>query len=361
MGKKIEELRSKIDDIDESIVSLLEERVGIVRDIGKIKADDGVGMYDPMREQEILSRLAGKSALDQGFIMKVYREIIGYCRGDERKIKRKDSKAKPKKKLEGGSVGVLGPAGTFTEQAAKKIFKGAKLTYCEGVDEIFRKVEAGEVGHGVVAIENSLEGSVGKTMEALIEYDVYIVGELTLDINLCLMTHEETERIDVILSHPHALAQCSGYLRENYPEARQVSSKSTAAAMKELVGYENAAAIGYAQAAETYGLKIVGENIQDDFSQTRFIVISKGKISGGKTSIIFAVKDEPGALYAILAKFADKNINLTKIESRPSKRKLGEYLFFMDFENKGLGGREVNTVIESVKSNTTFIKILGSY
>lgn len=358
---KIDGLRVKIDEIDEKIVSLLEERISVVRQIGKIKASKGVGMYDPIREQKILKKLAGKSSLDPTFLMKVYREIISYCRGDEKKIARKKIVDNAVEKLESKSVSVLGPAGTFTEQAAKKIFTDAKVSYCEGVSEVFEKVEAGETEHGVVAIENSLEGSVGKTMEALMEYDVYIIGELTLDINLCIMTQGPVDDIKVILSHPHALAQCTDYLKKNYPDARQISAKSTAAALKELGAYDNAAAIGFAEASQTYGLDIVAENIQDDFSQTRFIVISKHKNSGDKTSIIFAVKDEPGALYAILSTFADKDINLTKIESRPSKRKLGEYLFFMDFENKGLREQEVLDVIESVKPKTTFLKLLGSY
>jgi prephenate dehydratase len=190
------------------------------------------------------------------------------------------------------------------------------------------------------------------------EYDVNIVGEITLDINLCLMTEKETEKIDVILSHPHALAQCAGYLKANHPKAKQISSKSTAAALRELGRYGSAAAIGFREAAKTYGLAVAAENIQDDLSQTRFIVISKKKTFGEKTSVIFAVKDEPGALYSILKTFADQNINLTKIESRPSKRKLGEYLFFMDFENKGADAEEV---LAEMKEKTTFLKMLGSY
>ena len=358
---KIDGLRVKIDKIDEEIVSLLDERISVVREIGRIKASKGVGMYDPVREQELLKKLAGKSSLDPSFLMKVYREIISYCRGDEKKITRKKRDGKEVERIVSRSVSVLGPAGTFTEQAAKKIFTYPKLSYCEGVSEVFEKVEAGETEHGVVAIENSLEGSVGKTMEALMEYDVYIIGELALDINLCIMTQGPVDDIKVILSHPHALAQCTDYLKKNYPDARQISAKSTAAALKELGAYDRAAAIGFAQAAQTYGLDIVAENIQDDFSQTRFIVISKQKKSGDKTSIIFAVKDEPGALYSILHAFADKDINLTKIESRPSKRKLGEYLFFMDFENKKLSEKEVMDVIDSVKPKTTFLKVLGSY
>ncbi|MFH1835916.1 MAG: prephenate dehydratase domain-containing protein, partial [Methanobacteriota archaeon] len=291
MKKEIGDLRGRIDEIDDSILSLLEERLSIVRKVGKFKAEKDVAMYDPLREQDILKRLTSATRLDQSFVMRVFREIIAYCRGDEQKIERKDVGGGKTARKTSSSVAVLGPAGTFTENAAKKIFRDTKVTYCENVEDIFRLVEEGSVEHGVVAMENSLEGSVGKTMEALMEYNTSIVGELTLDINLCLMNRKDTEKIDLILSHPHALAQCAGYLKKHYPKARQVSAKSTAQAMKDLSSYENATAIGFKEGAKTYDLNIVAENIQDDFSQTRFIVISKEKVFGGKTSLIFAVED----------------------------------------------------------------------
>jgi len=361
MRKTLETHRKRIDAIDDALLALIEERTATVKEIGKIKAGEGVAMYDPLREQAIISRLAKKTKLEQSFVTKIFRDVITYCRGDERKMARKKTATPKVSQRQSSGVAVLGPAGTFTEQAAKRVFAGARLTYCESVDDVFKKVEAKEAEHGVVAVENSLEGSVGKTLEALTEYDASIVGEITLDISLCIITEAKAKKIEVILSHPHALAQCAGYLKTNYPKAKQLSSKSTAAALKELGRYENAAAIGVASAAKAYGLTILAENIQDDFSQTRFIVIAKKKSFGSKTSVIFAVKDEAGALYSILKTFADQNINLTKIESRPSKRKLGEYLFFMDFENKGLSEKEVSAVIASVKPKTTFLKVLGSY
>ena len=361
MKGKINELRAKIDGIDEKVLKLIEDRLKIVKEIGGIKAGEGVAMYDPLREAEMIKALSKKTSLEDSFVMKIYRDIIAYCRGDEKKVERDDKSQVVAEKMAGRKVAVLGPPGTFTEQASKRVFTESELTFCEGVGEVFRLVEAGDVEYGVVAMENSLEGSVGKTMEALIEFDVFIIGELTLDINLCLMKDAATEDIKVILSHPHALAQCAEYLKENYPEAKLVSAKSTAAAMKELGDYGDAAAIGFAEAGKTYGLQVIAENIQDDYSQTRFVVISRIEKFGGKTSLIFALKDEAGALYSILQAFAGKDINLTKIESRPSKRKLGEYLFFMDFENSGLGESEVGEVVESVKTKTTFLKVLGSY
>lgn len=255
---------------------------------------------------------------------------------------------------------VLGPKGTFTEYAARRLFKNLEMVYCDDVEDVFALVDKKGIV-GVVAIENSLEGSVNKTLELLMEYDVRIFGEVTLDINLCLMKRRGVKNIKEILSHPHALAQCKNYLKRKYPKAKIQASDSTAAAMQELSKINNAAAIGPKESAKTYGLEIIGENIQDDFSQTRFIAISKKESWGKKTSIIYAVKDEPGALYSTLKVFADNNINLTKIESRPSRKKLGEYIFYVDFENNGLNKREVETLLLEIGRRTTFLKNLGSY
>lgn len=352
MKKKLAEYRKRIDGIDERILSLLEERMRVVRDVGSIKSTEGVGAYDPVREQEILDRLASKTALDHCFVRSLYRSIIGYCRGGEKVTpKNKKQQAKP---LE-GSCAILGPEGTFTEIAARKLFRGIDLAYKSDVEGVFKAVESGETGYGVVALENSLEGSVGKTMECLMEYDIHIVGEITLDINLALAGAQEP---DTILSHPHALAQCRRYLEENHPKAGLVSSSSTAKALADAAEGGDTAAIGLAESARALGLPVVAENIQDDVSQTRFVALSREPASGGKTSIIFALSDEAGALYNILKVFADRGINLTKIESRPSRRKLGEYMFFMDFESKGAN---VGEILEQIKPKTTFLKVLGSY
>ena len=257
-------------------------------------------------------------------------------------------------------IAILGPEGTFTETAAKKLFKDYEFAYMDAVEDVFKYVDSG-LGEGVVAIENSLEGSVSKTLESLMEYDVKICDEITIDINLCLMKPQECGEITVILSHPHALAQCKKYLKENYPNVKLQASDSTAAAMQELKGMKNAAAIGPKYAATTYNLEMIGENIQDDVSQTRFIVISKKECQGKKTSIIFALKDEAGALYNTLKIFSEKNINLTKIESRPSRKKLGEYIFYVDFKRGKLEDKEVKEVLRDVEEKTTMLKNLGSY
>jgi prephenate dehydratase len=259
-------------------------------------------------------------------------------------------------------IGVLGPKGTYTELAARRLYPDSELVYLDDVEEVFEYVKSGK-GRGVVAIENSLEGSVGKTLACLMEYELKVCGEMALDINLCLIVNAgvDKEDIEVVTSHPHALAQCRRYLKEHFPKAKMHNSSSTASAVQGIKMLYNMAAIGNGDAAGEYGLEVLEENIQDFDSQTRFIAVSREECWGGKTSIIFAVKDEPGALYNILKIFADENINLTKIESRPSRRKLGEYVFYVDFENNDLDNAGVGKILEKVGKKTTLLKNLGSY
>lgn len=256
-------------------------------------------------------------------------------------------------------VAILGPKGTFTEIAAKKVFRDASFKYCDTIDDVFNAVESG-ADFGVVPMENSLEGGLDVTMDCLAGYDIKIHGEVILDICLCLIGEIKKKEIKVILSHPHALAQCRRFLTSNFPNAKLLRSESTASAMREIRGMKNAVAIGAKNSARIYGLNVIVEDIGDRPSQTRFIIISKKEGKGNKTSIIFAVHDNPGALSDVLKDFAKREINLKKIESRPSKRKLGEYLFFIDFEGS-LSDEIIKDTIDSIKPKTTFLKILGSY
>jgi len=358
---EIEKLRTQIDNTDKKIIELIEKRSEIVKEIGRLKSLSGRGIYDPIREYEVLEKVS-KTNLDKEFIRKLFRDIMKYCRTGEKKLIKKMSEKKYPNKLKSKSIAILGPEGTFTEIAARKIFKNSKFIYCDNVEEVFSKVES-HIEYGVVAIENSLEGSVSKTMDCLIEYYVKVCGEITLDIDLCIVTSKKTKRenIKAIISHPHALAQCQNYIKKNFPTAKLINSTSTAAAMLELKKIKNSAAIGPKESAKKYKLSVIGEHIQDDVSQTRFIVIGKESKRGKKTSIIFAAKDEPGSLYRVLREFAKRNINLTKIESRPSKRKLGEYLFFVDFESKGMSENKIKEALDSIRPKITFLKVLGSY
>ncbi len=272
------------------------------------------------------------------------------------------------------NVAVLGPKGTFSEIAARKFFAddnfNGELIYCNEVDEIFEMVENNTANFGIVPLENSIEGNINLTIDCMREYykDIEIKKDIILDVNLCLMAKEGIERVEFIYSHPQPIAQSRKFLKnlnkENNNKFKISSVKSTASACQLAKKDRKVAAIGSEDASKIYGLNLLFKNINDYKSQTRFIVIGKAnnnKISEGKKiSVIFELDNSPGALYEILKEFAERNVNLTKIESRPSKRKLGEYFFFLEFEGN-LNDEKVTMIMKDLKDKVKFIEILGNY
>ena len=263
-----------------------------------------------------------------------------------------------------GKIGFLGPAGTFTEEAASLV--GDNLIAFDTILQVLDAVEKNEVDVGVVPIENSIEGPVGITLDLLVhDYDLKIKREIIIPISHNLLINPEANitNIEFVNSHMQALSQC-----RNFIEALDVvvnSTPSTSAAAEMVKGNNNSAAIGTKRAAEIYGLKIVETNIQDYKNNvTRFVVINKKdheQTGNDKTSIVFSiVEDKPGGLYEILGLFADNNINLTKIESRPSKEKLGNYLFFVDLEGHRTD-ELIRYILNIIRSKVGYIKVLGSY
>lgn len=266
-------------------------------------------------------------------------------------------------------IGFLGPSGSYAEEAASKIH--GELIAFDSIMEVIDAVDKNLVDMGVVPIENSIEGPVGVTLDLLAgDYDLKIKNEIILPIshNLLLNEGSSIEDIKFVYSHAQALSQCRKFI-ENLG-AKPVATPSTSQAAEIVKGKKNTAAIGTARAAEIYGLKIAAENIQDfENNLTRFVVINKedhAPTGHDKTSVVFSlIEDRPGGLYDVLGEFAKRRINLTKIESRPSKKKLGTYIFFIDFE----GHREdsevaniLNTIkINTIKTKISYIKLLGSY
>jgi prephenate dehydratase len=266
-------------------------------------------------------------------------------------------------------IGFLGPSGSYAEEAASKI--QGKLVAFDSIMEVIDAVDQDIVDIGVVPIENSIEGPVGVTLDLLAnDYDLKIKNEIILPISHNLLLNDESniEDIDVVYSHAQALSQCRKFIEKI--GAKPVATPSTSSAAKMIKGKKNAAAIGTGKAAEIYGLKIAAENIQDfENNLTRFVAINKeDHVPTGhdKTSIVFSlIDDRPGGLYDVLGEFAKRNINLTKIESRPSKKKLGNYIFFIDFEGHREDS-EVGNILNTIKINTmktkiSYIKLLGSY
>jgi prephenate dehydratase len=261
-------------------------------------------------------------------------------------------------------IAFFGPAGTFTEEAASRL-KGELVAF-DSIIEVLEAVKTDRAKKGVVPIENSIEGPVGVTLDLLAQdYDLTIEKEIILPISHNLMVNKgvKLDEIDSVYSHAQPLAQCRIFLEKLGIITH--STSSTAAAAKFINGKKNAAAIGNYRAAELYDLDIIKSDIQDfENNRTRFIVLGKNKskpMGNDKTSIVFSLyEDRPGGLYEILGYFAGKKINLTKIESRPSKKGLGKYFFFIDFE----GHRDdliVKDILDTIKNNAPFLKLLGSY
>ncbi len=263
-------------------------------------------------------------------------------------------------------VALLGPRGTYSEEALRRFERNAEPVLCKDIESIFDNVLSGSTEFGIVPVENSLEGSVNMTLDMLLKQDVKIYKEIVIDINHNLMALPDTDiaHIREIYSHPHALAQCKNFLKSINVRTRNFLSTADAAREIRDRNLKNTAAIAPKVAAKLYGLKILKENLQDeDFNQTRFLVISRKdheRTEDSKTSVIFSLIDKPGALHEALGIFASHDINLTKIESRPSKKALGDYVFFVDLEGH-LEDTAVKDSIDELKQKTAFLKVLGSY
>jgi len=264
------------------------------------------------------------------------------------------------------NVAILGPRGTFSEEAALKFFENPNFILSGDIGEVFETVAANKADYGIVPVENSLEGSVGMTLETLIKELAKIYGEVTLDIKHHLLAPDTVDlnQVKVVASHPHALAQCKEFIRKNKLSTMNYTSTAEAARDISKTKPSKTAAIASEAAASIYNLKVIETEIQDDYlNQTRFLVIHKGDhdpTDDDKTSIVVALNDKPGALYELLGAFAERQINLTKIESRPSRKALGDYIFYID-----LDGHRTNPLIENVLSDlekrSSFLKVLGSY
>ncbi|NQE53930.1 Prephenate dehydratase [ANME-1 cluster archaeon GoMg3.2] len=271
-------------------------------------------------------------------------------------------------------IGILGPEGTFSETAAMLWLKeGGRIDnfaikYYETIFDVSETVLKKEVNYGIVPIENSLEGSVGDTLDVLSSEnadEMQIVGEVLVPIRICLLFNGSFPEIKKIASHHHALAQCKQFIRERLKGVALKYVDSTASAAKLAAQSEQIAALASAEAAKMYGVNILAEAVQDKDSVTRFVVLSSSGMKAAptgkdKTSILLYVKERPGALYAVLGEFALRGLNLTKIESRPSKRALGDYMFYIDCEGH-LEEAEIKEALKGVEKKATMLKILGTY
>lgn len=356
MDKKADEilgnLRNEIDRIDNAILDLLEKRAEVVKEVGKVKKKLKSSFYVPYREEEIVSRLQkrSKGSFPKKAIRPVFREIISACLSLEKSL----------------TVSFLGPYATFTHEAALKYFgQTAKYVPARTISEIFDEVYKGRAELGVVPVENSTEGIVSYTLDMFLKYDLKVCGEVVLPITHCLIsTHSKKEDIKKIYSHPQAFAQCRSWLEKNMPNAALIEVGSTAEAAEMVKKNNFSAAVAGEATAKIYDIKVIEKNIQDmTENSTRFLVIGKveQKPTGfDKTSLLFSIKDQAGALYKMLYPFAKRGVNLTKIESRPIKTKAWEYVFFLDIDGH-IADKKVKEAVDELKEMCIFLKVVGSY
>jgi chorismate mutase/prephenate dehydratase len=350
--KRIKELRKKIDTIDLEILKLLNKRASSVIEVGKTKLKGKREFYAPEREREIYRRLItrNKGPFPNQALKNVFREIMSASLSLEKPLK----------------VAFLGPPATFTHQACIQHFGlSGEFVPKKEIADVFDDVERGRVDCGVVPIENTTEGVVSHTLDMFISSELKICAEILIEVSLYLLNKSGVVKdIAQVCSHPHAIAQSSHWLKEHLPKTPLVDVASTAAAAQMASVDPSTAAIASEAAANLYDLKVVETKIEDNANNfTRFLVIGRkegGKTGADKTSIMFAIKDAPGALYKMLKPFASAGINLTKIESRPLKRKAWEYIFFLDMDGH-IKDKKIKESIEELEGRCSFIKILGSY
>jgi chorismate mutase/prephenate dehydratase len=349
----LDELRKKIDEADQQIVRLIAERIRIAGEIGDIKKKQGRRIEDVAREQVVLdhiSNIADEEGLNPDDVARIYRQIMTMA-----------------KSVEGTIIAFQGEAGAYSEEAAFNYFSSSvQVKPCETLDEVFRAVENGEAQAGIVPIENSLEGSVGQSYDLLLESPLTVNGEMELRVVHCLIAHPETglESVKKVYSHPQALGQCRAFLKHLHCELIPTYDTAGSVKMIKEQNIRDGAAIASARAAEIYGMRILAKEIEDNPDNfTRFFIMSTQAAppSGNdKTSIVFSVKHKPGALFEFLKIMTTGNLNMTKIESRPTRQKPWDYNMYLDFEGHCEDGN-VKKTLEAMQDNALFLKVLGSY
>ena len=349
----LENYRNEIDETDAEIVQLIAKRIKVSEMIGQEKKGQGRNVRDMERENKVLNRVE-KIARDLGIndedIKLVYRQIMAMSRS-----------------VQGVSVAFQGEIGAYSEQAAFNYFGHTiDMKPCEKLEDVFRAVEKGEVRFGVVPVENSLEGSISGTYDLLLDSILKVCGETDLRVIHSLIANPGVtlDSIKKVYSHPQALGQCQAFLKHLGTEL--VPTYDTAGSVKMIKdkGIMDGGAIASSRAAEIYGMKIIAREIEDNTNNyTRFFILAKEDsppTGNDKTSIVFSVKHRPGALYELIKELADRKVNLTKIESRPTRQKPWEYNFYLDFD----GHREdvkAREALSNLEQYALFVKVLGSY
>lgn len=355
---QLKALRVRIDNLDERILELISDRARCAEEVARVKMaslkpGETPVFYRPEREAWVLKHIMelNKGPLGNEEVARLFREIMSTCLALEQPLK----------------VAYLGPEGTFSQAAALKHFGAAVISQpMAAIDEVFREVVAGAVNFGVVPVENSTEGAVNHTLDSFLEHDSVICGEVELRIHHHLLVSETTQpdKISRIYSHAQSLAQCRKWLDAHYPNVERIAVSSNADAAKRVKSEWNSAAIAGDMAASLYGLSKLNEKIEDrPDNSTRFLIIGNQEVpptGDDKTSIIVSTNNKPGALHELLVPFYENGIDLTRIETRPSRSGKWTYVFFIDFVGHHRDPL-IKDVLEKINKDTVALKVLGSY
>lgn len=350
MSDALKKCREQIDAIDDQILKLVSERAKLARTIGSLKS--GGPIYRPEREAQVLRRLQEENPgpLSDEAVSAIFRTVMSHCRALEKEL----------------SVAFLGPLGTYSEEAANKQFGGlSSPVQCASIDEVFQSVEAGNVDYGVVPVENSTEGAVGRTLDLLLATSLHICGEIDLPIHHNLLARGiGLQEVRKVYSHSQSLAQCHEWLNRNLPGVERQAVASNAEAARLAAEQEGVAAVASRRAGELFGLELLAANIEDDpRNTTRFLVLANHDVAPSgrdRTSLAMATRNVPGAMVELLLPLARHGVSMTKLESRPAHTGMWEYVFFVDIE----GHREdppVQAALQEIADKAAFLKVLGSY
>lgn len=350
-------LRQRIDELDEEILVLLNQRANCALQVAEVKNRESAGAdpvyYRPEREAQVLRRMAqlNEGPLSDGKVTQVYRQIMSACLALEEPLK----------------AAYLGPEGTFTQLATLKQFGSSVIGVpMVTVDDVFREVASENCHYGVVPVENSTEGVISHTLDNFLNSTLRICGEVELRIhhNLMIAADAAENGITKIYSHQQTLGQCRRWLDSHYPDIPKIATTSNAEAARVVADEKDAAAISAEITAEIYGLQILAKKIEDESDNTtRFIVVGREEIGASgrdKTSIMVSTRNQPGALYKLLEPFHRHGVSLTSIETRPSKTGMWSYVFFIDFEGHR-DDENIQIVLGEIDSDALDVKMLGSY
>lgn len=350
--ERLTELRREIDGLDSEIIRLIQERAKVGTKIGDVKKSSGDPIYRPDREREVYAKVKARNPgpLPDSVLVAIYREIMSGTIALEKSIQ----------------VGYLGPEGSFSHEAVMKKFGSIVDSHAlSSITDVFTQVESDQMDYGMVPVENSTEGSVGSTLDNLIHSNLNIYSELYMKIGFHLLGYEtDLSKVKKIYGIRIGNEQCRNWIHANLPSAEIIETSSTAMAAKLVSEKKDGVAIASRSAGEKYGLDIIQPNINDIMDNvTRFFVIGKDTClptGNDKTSIVFSIPDKPGALISVLKIFGDYELNLSKLESRPSRRTVWDYNFFTDFAGHK-NDPKIKDMFEELSKICQYLKILGSY